>query len=52
MLLGMEIEVRVRRTLTKPAFDFAFTDPAKDVDVSYHMQNSGAVEMSITKVGA
>ncbi len=44
------LQVRVRRTTTQPAFDFAYTDPKKDYDVSYHMQNSGGVEMGITKV--
>jgi hypothetical protein len=41
----------VRRTrTTEPQFEFAFTDPAKDYDVSHHMQNTGGVELSITKV--
>ena len=43
-------QVRVRRTKTVPEFDFAYTDPSLDYDVSYHMQNSGGVEMGITKV--
>ncbi|GAX77183.1 hypothetical protein CEUSTIGMA_g4629.t1 [Chlamydomonas eustigma] len=51
LLKSLDIEVRVRRTRsTGPQFDFAFTDPAKDYDVSYHMQNTGGVELSITKI--
>ena len=40
----------MRRSRTQPEFDFAYTDPTKDYDVSYHMHNSGGVEMGITKV--
>ncbi len=41
----------MRSTITEPSFDFAFTDPAKDLDVSAFVQNHGGVELGITKVG-
>ena len=28
----------MKRTYRAPVFNFAFTDPLKDYDVSYHMQ--------------
>ena len=33
-----------------PGFDFAYTDPLKDVDVSGGMHHNGGVELEITKV--
>uniref|UniRef100_A0A7S0RP63 Methyltransferase FkbM domain-containing protein n=1 Tax=Chlamydomonas leiostraca TaxID=1034604 RepID=A0A7S0RP63_9CHLO len=49
-LLAKGVEVRVKRAAVAPYFDFAYTDPAKDFDVSGWMENSGAVEASISKI--
>ena len=43
-------QVRVKRTNTLPSFDFAYTDPKKDFDVSSWMERAGVVEGGITKV--
>ncbi len=45
------IEVRVRKTAFDPKFWFAYTDPAKDVDVSASVNSAGVVEQSISHVG-
>ena len=45
-------QIRVKRTSTVPEFDFAYTDPSLDVDVSSHMERTGGVELGITKVKA
>ena len=45
------MDIRVKRTRTDPGFDFAYTDPKKDFDVSASMENGGAVEIGISKVG-
>lgn len=44
------IQVRVRRTLTVPEFDFAYTDPTLDIDVSDKVEHNGGLELGITKV--
>lgn len=44
------VEVRVRKTGMGLGFEFAFTDPTKDVDVSRHMEEGGVVESGITAV--
>ena len=54
LLMDKGVEVRVQRSssMTQPSsFEFAYTDPAKDFDVSSWMQNTGMVELGITKVG-
>ena len=43
-------QLRVKRTMTVPEFDFAYTDPASDFDVSWHMENSRGVELGMTQV--
>ena len=44
-------QIRVRRTVTLPAFDFAYTDPVLDSDVSRDMEEERGIEFGITKVG-
>jgi hypothetical protein len=44
------VEVRLKRTVTKPAFLMPLTNPKFDVDVSAAMVNGGAVEMGLSQV--
>uniref|UniRef100_A0A7R9VX54 Methyltransferase FkbM domain-containing protein n=1 Tax=Chlamydomonas euryale TaxID=1486919 RepID=A0A7R9VX54_9CHLO len=54
LLQSRGVEIRVKSTVfeldSKPAFFFAYTDPAKDLDVSANMENRRAVEYGITHV--
>ena len=45
-----QVEVRLKRTVTKPAFLMPYTNPKFDVDVSAAMVNGGAVEMGLSQV--
>ncbi|KAG2484627.1 hypothetical protein HYH03_016581 [Edaphochlamys debaryana] len=49
-LQAKDVQVRVRQALVPPEvnFSFAYTDPAADFDVSYHMESSGVVERGIS----
>ncbi|KAG1672226.1 hypothetical protein FOA52_002927 [Chlamydomonas sp. UWO 241] len=49
-LLAKEVEVRVKRSRSKPDFLFAYTSPDADYDVSNHYESGGLVEGSITKI--
>ena len=42
--------MRLKRTVTKPAFLMPLTNPKFDVDVSAAMVNGGAVEMGLSQV--
>jgi hypothetical protein len=50
MWVCMHGQVFVRKTITSPEFEFAYTDPTKDFDVSHHMAHGGGVELGITRV--
>jgi FkbM family methyltransferase len=54
LLTNRKIEIRVKAAaIQMPGvnrFEFAYTDPKKDVDVSNHFDASGMVERGITKV--
>lgn len=43
--------MRLKQTVTKPAFLMPLTNPKFDVDVSASMVNGGAVEMGLSQVG-
>jgi hypothetical protein len=45
-----QVEVRLKRTVTKPSFLMPLTNPKFDVDVSAAMVNGGAVEMGLSQV--
>ncbi|KAG2497667.1 hypothetical protein HYH03_004406 [Edaphochlamys debaryana] len=51
-LRSKDVQVRVRATGIPLLvdYDFAYTDPTKDVDVSHHMEANAIVEAQITKV--
>lgn len=46
------MDVRLKKTSTKPSFLMPFTNPDFDVDVSASMVNGGAVEMGLSQVTA
>ncbi|GFR50178.1 hypothetical protein Agub_g12345 [Astrephomene gubernaculifera] len=52
LLQSKDVQVRVRAAAVPPAigFNFAYTDPKADYDVSYHMDTAGMVEAGITAI--
>lgn len=52
LLMSKDVQVRIKDAAMPPEYSFAFayTDPSKDFDVSYHMETSGMVEGGITAI--
>lgn len=49
-LHSRQIDIFVKETTSVPSFQMAYTDPAKDVDVSAQMEYGGIVEMGLTQM--
>ncbi len=49
-LLGLGVEVYVKRTRTVPSFLMPYTNPKQDVDVSGQMHINGNIELGLTQV--
>lgn len=49
-LLGLGVEVYVKRTRTVPSFLMPYTNPKQDVDVSGQMHVNGNIEIGLTQV--
>ncbi|GIL90927.1 hypothetical protein Vretimale_17060 [Volvox reticuliferus] len=52
LLQSRDVQVRVKSAAVPQeiGFNFAYTDPKQDFDVSYHMENAGMVEAGITAI--
>lgn len=46
----LQIDVFVKNTSSVPSFQMAYTDPAKDVDVSAQMEYGAVVEIGLTQM--